>query len=142
MNRNLYSRSGFTLVEVLVSLAAMAIAFVAVMLLQVSTLKIDAQGNREGRAMMLAEQKMEELRALALTSTGFSSIATGDDSSSLSSPDKPLFKRSWTITTVNSWRKDATVTVKWNERVTLRDGTRTNVARTAQLASILVYLEM
>lgn len=120
----------------------MAIAFVAVMALQMASLKVDARGDRESRAMHLAAQKMEELRSLAVTSAGFTTVATGDDSASLLVPDKPLFQRSWTITRVNSWRKDAKVTVRWVERTTLRDGTRTSVSRSIQLDSILVNLEM
>ena len=57
------STRGFTLVEVMVSLACMGIAFVALMGMHLVSVRTDTRNTRESEALSLATQKMEELRA-------------------------------------------------------------------------------
>jgi type IV pilus assembly protein PilV len=60
------SQGGFTLIEVLIGISIFAIGMLAVARLQMSTVRNTTIGNVTSQATMLAHQKMEELKTVAL----------------------------------------------------------------------------
>lgn len=127
---------GFTLVEVMVALGAMAIAFTALWVLHLSSLAIDIRNHNENRAVFLANRQLEALRSAAILN--FAGLADG------TTTDNPEghFQRTWEVTTISSWRKNVTVTVTWPEAVQTRGGWKVTVRRTMVLTSTLVNLEL
>ncbi|HOV86587.1 MAG TPA: type II secretion system protein [Syntrophobacteraceae bacterium] len=127
---------GFTLVEVMVALGAMAIAFTALWVLHLSSLSIDMKNHSEIRAVFLANRQLEDLRSAAVLN--FAGLADG------TSTDNPegAFTRTWQVTTVETWRKNVTVTVTWPESVRTRGGGKTKLTRSLVLTSTLVDLEL
>lgn len=105
--------TGFTLIEVMVALTTLAIAFLAVCALHFSSFRADMRNRDESRALYLANQKIEEFR-----SQDFSDVPVGhgvDDS------DYP-FVLAWAVTPPQAWRRDVTVAVCWPEKVMLVGG--------------------
>jgi len=119
---------GFTLIEVMVALAIMAIAFIALCGLHISSFKTDHRNRNESRALFLANQKLEELRT-----QDFSSISGGTDLT------VAPYDVTWTVTT-DSWRKNIVVVVSWPERIKSMDGSNQDHLRSAQVATIIVDL--
>lgn len=60
------AQGGFTLIEVLIGISIFAIGMLAVARLQMSTVRNTTIGNVTSQATMLAHQKMEELKTVAL----------------------------------------------------------------------------
>ncbi len=122
---------GFTLVEVMVSLTVMAIAFVALCGLHLTSFRTDLRNRDESRALFLANQKLEELRAQS-----FATIFDGEDTSSAAP-----FDIVWTADVIEPWQKEIFVTVSWPERIKLLDGTVQDRERNVRVATILVDLD-
>lgn len=127
---------GFTLIEVVMSLAALIVGVVALWGLHMSALKVDFRINLETKASLRANEKLEQLRSAALTNFADPMLANGADE-----PDS-IFTRTWTVTMVSNWQKNILVTVSWFERVRIPDANNvrvpTNVPRSVQLTTILV----
>lgn len=130
------SSRGFTLVEVMVSLACMGIAFVALMGMHLVSVRTDTRNTRESEALSFATQKMEELRA-----EKFDDLADGvftDD------PD-PKMSREWRVAraagAAGQWRRNLTVTVTWTDRIGAAVGNQRSVDRSAELHSLVVSLK-
>ncbi|MDQ7823935.1 MAG: type II secretion system protein [Candidatus Eremiobacteraeota bacterium] len=62
-------KKGFTLVEVLVALAIIAIVLVALLRMEVSSIALAARTSLSFRALMLATREMEELSSQTLEGT-------------------------------------------------------------------------
>jgi len=127
--------AGFTLIEVMVALTTMAIAFLAVCALHLSSYRTDIRNRDESQALYLANQKVEELR-----SRTFSNVVNGEDFSAYP------FAVEWTVTTPQVWRKDVLITVSWNEKISFLDGTRPEPGddpfnRSIQVTTIIADLE-
>lgn len=102
------SQSGFTLAELLAALSIVAIALVAMVGALQHGLSGIETGRGESMAVFLVEDKLEELRALALFDWGNSALQPGTTTeycrapsacSSISAPDG--FRRSTTVTAGN-----------------------------------------
>jgi hypothetical protein len=123
----------------MVAFGCMAIAFAAFWALHMSSFKVDIRTNNESRAAFLANQRLETLRSAA--ETDFAGI-----SSSVTSTHDGPYTIDWTITSdwasTGGFDKKADVTVSWNERTRLRDGTHTTVTQQLTVSSVLVNLEM
>jgi general secretion pathway protein I len=104
--RNLNPETGFTLMEVMVALAVVAIALTAIYRMHTQTLFMDARGRFDTVAAMLARQKLAdidttELKDLTADNGDFGDdhpgyswrIQTEDVSSDLLSEDGPTLKR-------------------------------------------------
>ena len=131
---------GFTLVEVLVSLACMAIAFVALWGVHYSSMKTDIWTELETGAVAAANSQLDFLRTLAFTDP-----LLGDGNHTANANDPPLtalFTRSYTVATDGSlsWKKTVVVNVTWMERRGTFGGVKTTVSRTVQMSSIIVDL--
>ena len=121
---------GFTLIEVMVALTVMAIAFIALCGLHLTSFKTDIRNRDETRALLMANQKVEELR-----SQTYSSVSGGEDTTS-SAP----FNIIWTANTTEPWQKVIFVTVSWPERIKSMDGSVQDRERSVRVATILVDL--
>ena len=121
---------GFTLIEVMLALTVMAIAFIALCGLHLTSFKTDIRNRDETRALLMANQKLEELR-----SQTYSSVFGGEDTTS-SAP----FNIIWTANTIEPWQKVIFVTVSWPERIKSMDGSVQDRERSVRVATILVDL--
>ncbi len=131
---------GFTLIEVLVSLACMAIAFVAIWALHFSSMKMDQRSQQETSAITMANSELERLRGIA-QQRGFADLLnepSGDF------PDQPTrgFTLSRAIATDANlpWRATITVTITWREKAGGFGGPNSIVQRRVQMATIIAGL--
>ncbi len=131
---------GFTLIEVLVSLCAMAFAFVALWALHLSSLKVDSKTNHEAQAIFLGNQLIEEMRATA--SADFSKLAINSNTFRASATVKAIYTQELEIKNVTPWKKDVFVRFSWPEKVKLGDGSSSSQSRKVELATTLTNLEL
>jgi type IV pilus assembly protein PilV len=109
--------AGFTLVEILVALIVLIIGVAGVLTMQMSALRGTTYSRHATEAIILGEDKMEELMAIAPTSPGF----LGGGPETINSLGQPPavgdfeFERDWVIAGVNPL-VTITVTVRWVER--------------------------
>ncbi len=99
---------GFTLIEVMVALTTMAIAFLAVCALHLSSFRTDIRNRDESRALYLANRKIEEFR-----SQDFSDVSVGNAVDYSNYP----FVVAWAVTPPQAWRRDVIVAVCWPEKI-------------------------
>lgn len=98
---------GFTLIEVLISLAILSLSLLALAGLMVITTKNNSFGNYLTEAVTLAQDKLEELRAIS-----WNDIVSGSDTKK--GATQIVFNRSWNVST-NGRIKTITITVDWND---------------------------
>ncbi len=132
---------GFTLIEVLIALVILSIAFLGLAGLMVQTTKNTSFGGLMTEAATFAQDKLEELRAtswVAIT-PGSDLIHVVDDGSGgrkvevkdwsvlpknlTSSKD---FARRWTVVSNGNLNRNITITVNWNDK-TMRSISLTSV---------------
>ncbi len=103
---------GFSLIELLVALAVLSIAALAVALGTAFVLKVHSWDAHLVHATFLAQDKLEELKALsALPEAGSETLSPGGEPGG-------LFTRSWTYRARYAGRPDLTqitVTVSWTD---------------------------
>lgn len=112
---NHFSRSsGFSLIEVLVSLVILSISLLALAGLMSTTTKNNAFGSNMTEAATLAQDKLEELRV-----TNWDDIVDGNDINQIRGFN---YDRAWTMALgpnsplpPNDNDKRVTVTVNWND---------------------------
>ena len=122
--------AGFTLIEVMVALVIMAIAFIALCGLHLTSFKTDVRNRNESRALFLANQKLEELR-----SRDISSIYDEEDTDSFAPFDVEV-----EVNDIEPWEKEVFVTVSWQERIKSINGSTQDKERSVRVATILVVL--
>lgn len=129
--------SGFTLIEVLVSLGAMAVGMVVLMGLHYSSIRMEWNDTRRTQAMEIARRNLEILRDPAkfngTTCPGFGSpdypaSETTEFTCQVVSPTAP-----WSGSTNPV---QVAVTVTWKERLRMQEGRKYSAARPVQLATI------
>jgi prepilin-type N-terminal cleavage/methylation domain-containing protein len=99
---------GFTLIEILISLAILSLSLLALAGLMVVTTKNNSFGGHLTEAVTFAQDKLEELRAI-----NWSNIVSGSDSKE--GATKIVYNRSWNVST-NGGIKTITITVDWNDK--------------------------
>ena len=109
---------GYTLIELLVAVAVFGVGIVALMPLVVSTVRANDAASVRTQAVAMAQEKIEELRALPYTdiysNAGALLLAPGSDTPS------PVHARSWQVLAAPALAGDGTdlarivVTVAWN----------------------------
>jgi prepilin-type N-terminal cleavage/methylation domain-containing protein len=118
---------GFTLVEVLVSLSCMVIAFAFLFRLHLASTVANSQNDLELRALSKCSEALESQRAKT-----FSGIVVGNN---VNTAEKPF-----TVTTVVTqpyfWQKSIRVTVNWNQ--TTGSSVHKVVSRSMSLSSVVV----
>ncbi len=130
---------GFTLIEVLIALVILSVAFLGLAGLMVQTSKNTSFGGLMTEAATFAQDKLEELRAtswVALT-PGSDLIHIIDDGGGRRVevkgwvPPKNLtstkdFDRKWTVLSNGNLNRNITITVNWNDK-TMRSISLTSV---------------
>ena len=109
MNFSMKSK-GFTLIEVLIALVILSVAFLGLAGLMVQTTKNNSFGGRMTEAATLAQDKLEELRAVSWVT-----ITPGSDKMSSNGMD---FSRNWRVTPnpTNGNLKEIAVTINWKDK--------------------------
>jgi len=130
------SSKGFTLIEVMIALMAMMVAFVAIWGLHLSSLKTDFKSDHTTRSLYWASMKLEQLKSVAATDFSNASLASGNDT------PEGYYQRSWTVNNVSTWRKNITVTVSWPEKIQIPGGAKTTVMRPTRLTTTVVKLDL
>jgi prepilin-type N-terminal cleavage/methylation domain-containing protein len=106
------NRRGFSLVEVLIGMAILAIALGSAFTLSYTTARVTQRNQNLAAAASLAEFKLEELR-----NATYASVASGEDPQLISSLGVAggIFDRSWVVTdnTPATGLKSIAVTVSW-----------------------------
>jgi prepilin-type N-terminal cleavage/methylation domain-containing protein len=111
MARRRRASGGFTILEVLVSMAVLAIGLIGVVAMQRTSMRASGYSRHATEAAVLGEDKLEQLRTVDIAFVGAGS-ETVDALGQVSSTG--LFTRSWTI----EWESDLAtleVTVAWGE---------------------------
>lgn len=106
-------QSGFSLIEVLIAMAILAISLLAAATMQVSSIRNNASGNMVTQANMLAKAQMEVLKNTADVTT----LADGAENN-IDADGQPggIYNRSWMVTNMGTTARRITVTVEWTKR--------------------------
>lgn len=130
---------GFTLVEVIVSLAAMAVGFTLVWGLHFASIRIDMSAQRRNIALEKASDVLERFRS---TVAGTATCPASFNGTSMGVANFYTCTGSVTTSTTYSWQRIATVTVSWNERrKTTTGGTKTEVTVPNSVTLSALYIE-
>lgn len=100
--------TGFTLIEILVALVILGVSLLALAGLMVTTTRNNASAGQVTEAATLAQDKLEELRAIP-----WDRVASGQDQQVGSTGIG--YERSWNVVT-NGNVKTITITVNWSDR--------------------------
>lgn len=108
-----FKQSGFSLIEVLIAMAILAISLLAAATMQVSSIRNNASGNMVTQANMLAKAQMEVLKNTADVTT----LADGAENN-IDADGQPggIYNRSWMVTNMGTMARRITVTVEWTKR--------------------------
>ena len=108
MNFSMKSK-GFSLIEVLIALVILSIAFLGLAGLMVQTTKNNSFGGRMTEAATFAQDKLEELRAVSWVT-----ITPGSDRKTGSAIGTD-YARNWNVAT-NGNLKTITININWNDK--------------------------
>ncbi len=108
-----FKQSGFSLIEVLIAMAILAISLLAAATMQISSIRNNASGNMVTQANMLAKAQMEVLKNTADVTT----LADGAENN-IDADGQPggIYNRSWMVTNMGTTARRITVTVEWTKR--------------------------
>jgi len=128
---------GFTLVEVIVSLAAMGIGFVLVWGLHFASLRMDMSAQRRTIAVEKASAALERYRSSNAT------LACPADFNGTASGVANFYTCAGSVSTPTyTWQKIATITVSWNEkRRTAAGGTRRELTIPNSVTLSAIYIK-
>lgn len=107
MNK-LEKSNGFTLIEIIISLAILSFSLLALAGLMVITTKNNSFGSHLTEAVTFAQDKLEELRAI-----NWNDIVSGSDIKT--GATQIVFNRSWNVST-NGKIKTIEIIVQWNDK--------------------------
>ena len=107
-----WCRSGFTLIEVLVTMVIFSISSLAITLLMTKHSKLVALNSQSSEAIALAQDKLEDLRT-----SNFATLAPSG-STSKTSPKGTAYTANWTVqqNTPTTGMSTLTVTVTWTSQ--------------------------
>lgn len=108
-----FKQSGFSLIEVLIAMAILAISLMAAATMQLGSIRNNASGNMVTQANMLAKAQMEVLKNTADLTT----LADGAENN-IDADGQPggIYNRSWMVTNMGTTARRITVTVEWTKR--------------------------
>ena len=123
------NQKGFSLVELLIALAILALSMLAAASMQFGSIRNNASGNMVTQANMLAKAKMEELKSV----TDLSTIDSGDTESGIDAAGQPggIYTRIYEVESLGPTARRITVTVEWTKgtrkrQVSITTNTRGN----------------
>jgi len=110
--KNSLKSKGFTLIEVLVSLVILSISLLALAGLMTTTTKNNSVGGRLTEAATLAQDKLEELRAIP-----WDNIPLNQSSDAPESRPGVQYQRTWVVrlNPTNADIKEIEITIRWTE---------------------------
>jgi len=129
-NHFVKNENGFSLIEVLIAMAILAIGMLAAASMQYSAIRNNTKGNIYTQANMLAKARLE-----ALKNQDIDALVAGtySDSSTLDANGQAggIYHRSWTITNFSDQARRIAVTVQWTksgrtDHVVISSNTRGN----------------
>jgi len=108
-----FNQNGFSLIEVLIAMAILAMAMLAAVSMQFGSMRNNATGNMVTQANMLANAQMEVLKNTADVTT----LADGTQNN-IGADGQPggIYNRSWTVSNLGTTARRITVTVQWSKR--------------------------
>lgn len=80
--RKILNKNGFTIVEIIVTLAVLGIVIAPLMTMFITSQKINNEGSKEYKSIQLAQKYMEEIKAMdtfSYSSLGYSRTESGSD---------------------------------------------------------------
>ena len=111
------NQKGFSLVELLIALAILALSMLAAASMQFGSIRNNASGNMATQANMLAKAKMEELKS----ATDLTTLDPGGEETGIDAAGQPggIYTRRYAVENLGPTARRITVTVEWTK------GTRT-----------------
>lgn len=117
---------GFSLIDVLIGMSILSIGILAVARMQISTVRNTTNGNTITEAVMLAQQKMEELKSVQDVTTLANEVENNLEADG--TPGAGIYNRTTTITVPDASlaanSREVQVQVQWT---TVHGGNRTVV---------------
>jgi len=104
---------GFSLIEVLIALVILAISLLALAGLMATTVKNNSFGGHITEASTLAQDKLEEFRAMRWDDIQVT--PPGPDTDNRSGSTGIAYTRNWTVVQAGNI-KTITITINWNDR--------------------------
>lgn len=122
------NQKGFSLIELLIAMAILALAMLAAATMQFSSVRNNTRGNIVTQATMLAKGKMEELKSTRDLTTIGNGAENGVNAAGQSGG---IYNLSWTVDNFGATARRITVTVQWTRgsqtrRISLTSNTRGN----------------
>ena len=105
------NQNGFSLIEILIAMAILALAMLAAASMQFGSIRNNASGNMVTQANMLAKAQMEVLKNTADVTTLADGVENNIDASG---QPGGIYNRSWTVADLGSTARRITVTVQWS----------------------------
>ena len=104
---------GFSLIELLVAMAILALAMMAAASMQFGSIRNNASGNMVTQASMLAKAQMEILKNTVDLTT-----LADDTQNQIGADGQPggIYNRSWTVSNLGTSARRITVIVEWTKR--------------------------
>ena len=107
------NQNGFSLIEILIAMAILALAMLAAASMQFGSIRNNASGNMVTQANMLAKAQMEVLKNTADITALTDGIQNNIDANGQTGG---IYNRSWTVSNLGSTGRRITVTVQWRRR--------------------------
>ena len=122
------NQNGFSLIEVLIAMAILAMSMLAAATMQLGSIRNNATGNMVTQATMLAKAQMEVLKNTADVTTLADGTQNNIDADGLPGG---IYNRSWTVSNLGTTARRIMVTVQWSKRgrsrtIVLSSNTRGN----------------
>jgi len=106
------NQKGFSLVELMIALAILALSMLAAASMQYGSIRNNTSGNMATQANMLAKAKMEELK----NTTDLATLADGNENGiDAEGQAGGVYNRSWTVQNLGATARRITVTVQWDK---------------------------
>jgi prepilin-type N-terminal cleavage/methylation domain-containing protein len=120
--RRLRDQRGFTIVETMVAIGIMAVAFLGMASVHAISARAQSLGQNEGLARFVADQKLENARRTAIAQIG----APGDPCTGSTIVQGVTFSSVCTVSNVTMGKK-VSITTSWTDRMGARSLTLTTI---------------